>query len=91
MKLAALIVGVAIAVSLAWLAGEQHRKNCIHEGKRECSVLPWESGRSAGGPSGRNRDCADLPPAERVLCRQEQRNDGSGFPRGGEGFGGDDF
>jgi hypothetical protein len=44
MKFVALIVGLAIAASLAWLAGEQHRENCIRDGKRSCSVLPWDSG-----------------------------------------------
>ena len=44
-KLAALIVGLAIAGSLVWIGGEQHRENCIREGRVECSVLPWEDGK----------------------------------------------
>jgi hypothetical protein len=36
---------VAVALPLAWLAGESHRSNCMREGKSDCSVLPWSSGR----------------------------------------------
>ena len=42
----AAIVGllVLLAASVAWLAGEQHRRNCISSGRVECSVLPWKAG-----------------------------------------------
>lgn len=36
---------VATLSTTAWFAGEKHRENCQRDGKRECSVLPWESGR----------------------------------------------
>ncbi len=51
MKLAALIAAFALVVAILWLAGEQHRENCIREGKRDCSVLPWESGKAKPRPN----------------------------------------
>src|SRR4051812_21198992 len=33
LRLTALLVGVVLAVSVLWLAGEQHRKNCIAEAR----------------------------------------------------------
>lgn len=46
MKPRAAIIGAAltIAAPLAWLAGEQHRENCIRVGQTSCSVLPWDNG-----------------------------------------------
>ena len=35
---------LAVALPLAWLAGEAHRENCIRSGRVACSVLPWENG-----------------------------------------------
>lgn len=36
---------LALALPVAWLAGEQHRENCIRANKTACSVLPWEAGK----------------------------------------------
>lgn len=44
MKVGIVSLLVVIAVGLFWLAGEQHRKNCIAEGKGGCSALPWVNG-----------------------------------------------
>jgi hypothetical protein len=45
------ILGVVLAIGLIlavlWFAGEQHRENCIHEGRSGCSILPWENGHSS--------------------------------------------
>jgi hypothetical protein len=46
-RVAALIVGVALAVGILWLAGEQHRENCIRSGAYGCGVLPWDNGERA--------------------------------------------
>jgi hypothetical protein len=46
-KLVALLVGAVLAFGVVWLAGEQHRENCIRSGKAGCSVLPWDAGTSA--------------------------------------------
>jgi hypothetical protein len=51
LKLAAVVVGLAIAAALAWNAGEMHRENCIHSGHVKCSVLPWENGKPKHKPS----------------------------------------
>ena len=41
----ALLLALGIAAgALLWLAGEQHRENCLREGKVGCSVLPWDGG-----------------------------------------------
>jgi hypothetical protein len=44
LRVAALVVGVALAVGILWLAGEQHRENCIRDDRVSCSVLPWDNG-----------------------------------------------
>jgi hypothetical protein len=44
MRLAALLVAVVLSAGVLWLAGEQHRKNCISSGHSGCSVLPWDNG-----------------------------------------------
>jgi hypothetical protein len=44
MKVAALLVAVVLAGGVLWLAGEEHRRNCIASGRVECSVLPWDAG-----------------------------------------------
>ena len=38
------LIGLLIATAIAWDAGEQHRSNCIREGRTSCSVLPWDNG-----------------------------------------------
>jgi hypothetical protein len=43
-RLAALLVAAVLAVGVLWLAGEQHRENCIRSGQSSCSVLPWDNG-----------------------------------------------
>jgi hypothetical protein len=35
---------LAIAAPVAWLAGEEHRENCLSQQRTSCSVLPWDSG-----------------------------------------------
>jgi hypothetical protein len=35
---------VVLAAGVLWLAGEEHRRNCIASGHATCSVLPWVSG-----------------------------------------------
>jgi hypothetical protein len=43
-KIAALLVATALAFGVLWLAGEQHRENCVAAGNTGCSVLPWDDG-----------------------------------------------
>jgi hypothetical protein len=45
------IIGVALIASIVWLAGEQHRENCIRANRSECSVLPWNAGKVVRKPS----------------------------------------
>lgn len=42
------VVGAALVIGtpLAWLAGEQHRHNCLDAHRADCSVLPWDNGES---------------------------------------------
>ncbi len=40
----AVLAAVVLAASALWLAGEQHKQNCIDSGMHNCSVLPWKSG-----------------------------------------------
>jgi hypothetical protein len=47
MKVAALLVAGVLAIGVVWLAGEQHRENCLSSGKTGCSVLPWVAGNAA--------------------------------------------
>jgi hypothetical protein len=44
MRVAALLVAIVVIAGVVWLAGEQHRKNCISSGHNGCSVLPWDDG-----------------------------------------------
>ena len=38
------VVLVVLAVAaLVWLALEQRREDCIHDGRESCSLLPWEN------------------------------------------------
>lgn len=55
---------VIVALPLAWLAGEQHRSNCIAEGRAGCSVLPWSGGHRPDSLQG-------LSPAERRIVQRE--------------------
>ncbi|HUR86959.1 MAG TPA: hypothetical protein VMY78_16620 [Solirubrobacteraceae bacterium] len=45
-RVAAIVAAIIIALPLAWLAGEQHRENCIRLDRTGCSVLPWDAGES---------------------------------------------
>ena len=47
MRWIAALLGVVAVCAVLWLAGEQHRENCIRDGRVACSVLPWEDGRPA--------------------------------------------
>lgn len=40
----AVLAAVVLAASALWLAGEQHKQNCIDSKMANCSVLPWKSG-----------------------------------------------
>lgn len=40
-------VTLALTAAVLWLAGEQHRENCIRQDRTSCSVLPWDSGKAA--------------------------------------------
>ena len=44
MRIALVAVTAMLAVGVFWNAGEQHRSNCLVDGKTGCSVLPWEAG-----------------------------------------------
>ena len=44
MRIALISVLSVLAAGVIWLAGEQHRENCVSTGKAGCSVLPWDSG-----------------------------------------------
>jgi hypothetical protein len=50
MRAATLLVAIVLAAGVLWLAGEEHRKNCLSSGRTSCSVLPWDSGRAASSP-----------------------------------------
>lgn len=39
-------VALVVAAPVAWLAGEEHRENCLRTDRSSCSVLPWDSGRA---------------------------------------------
>lgn len=51
-SIAAIVVGAVFALSVLWLAGEQHRANCI-ERARACSMLPWDHGKKVNRPAQR--------------------------------------
>jgi hypothetical protein len=44
MRAATLLVAIVLAAGVLWLAGEEHRKNCLSAGRASCSVLPWDGG-----------------------------------------------
>lgn len=44
MKVASVLLAVAIVVALLWIGGELHRQSCIDAHRTGCSVLPWVSG-----------------------------------------------
>lgn len=52
MRAASLFVAIVLAAGVLWLAGEEHRKNCLSSGRNSCSVLPWDGGSTpaAGKP-----------------------------------------
>lgn len=42
-----LLLGALLTVAIVavlWLAGEQHRANCLRAGNTSCTVLPWNHG-----------------------------------------------
>lgn len=45
MKALAVLAALLLTGSVLWLAGEQHRENCIRQNRYECTVLPWDNGR----------------------------------------------
>ena len=62
MKLAGLIVGLLIAASLAWGAGELHYRNCINAAKAEHEALEGIVRAVSGNDlRQRIRDCSRLP------------------------------
>jgi hypothetical protein len=62
MRVALVAVLDLLTASALWLAGEQHRKNCLSSGRAGCSVLPWDSGDRAqsGPPDARGCEQVDL-------------------------------
>lgn len=34
-------IALIAAVAVLWLAGEQHRENCVRDDRTGCTVLPW--------------------------------------------------
>ncbi len=44
MRIVLAVVGVVIALSVAWVAGEAHKENCQRAGRVGCSILPWDQG-----------------------------------------------
>jgi hypothetical protein len=76
MRLTALLVAAVLAAGVLWLAGEQHRKNCISSGHSGCSVPPWNSGERAardvpeqGAPEKRmTRDACELLNARKAAA-----------------------
>lgn len=54
MRAAWMLLATAAVAVAAWIAGEQHRGNCIRADRVQCSVLPWASGhaRAQPGPTG---------------------------------------
>lgn len=42
----AAFAAVALAMGVLWLAGEQHKSNSIDAKRVDCSILPWDSGKS---------------------------------------------
>jgi hypothetical protein len=66
-RIFAATAAVVVALPLAWLAGEQHRSNCIEQGRTGCSVLPWTGGHH---PDSLQR----LSPAERRIVQRELDN-----------------
>ena len=73
MRLAALLVGSVLALSALWLAGEQHRANCINSGRSGCSVLPWDNGErpSVDAPSRLSRQECLLLQRAAILAGEE--------------------
>jgi hypothetical protein len=48
-----LVLLAVTAVAALWIAGEQHRENCIAQGRVSCSVLPWDAGENPPPPQQR--------------------------------------
>ena len=46
----ALVLAILAVAALIWIAGEQHRENCISQNRADCSVLPWENGKQPRSP-----------------------------------------
>lgn len=44
MRWAYFVLALAGVLAVLWLAGEEHRSNCIAADRIDCSVLPWEQG-----------------------------------------------
>lgn len=62
------LIGVTVLVALLWIGGEQHRGNCIDQGRASCSILPWGSGHSAPQQT---LTPQELREAERLLRQQQ--------------------
>ena len=65
------VAALIVAVPVAWLAGEQHRANCMRAGRSGCSVLPWDRGTTASAPV----DPALQREAEAILREQREAAD----------------
>ncbi|WP_028061149.1 hypothetical protein [Candidatus Solirubrobacter pratensis] len=44
MRIALVLAISVLAAGVLWLAGEQHRRNCMSTGNTRCSALPWDAG-----------------------------------------------
>jgi hypothetical protein len=52
--LAALAVFTSM-LTLVWIGGELHRRNCLSQGRSRCSALPWVGGHNAEPLAGLSR------------------------------------
>jgi hypothetical protein len=55
LRVASLLVAVVLTAGVLWLAGEEHRRNCLASGHTSCSVVPWDNGRSVEQPISQRR------------------------------------
>lgn len=69
MKRAAITIALIVATPFTWIAGEQHRENCVRHGNVSCSMLPWDNGSTPkADPDGGWRLAPNgLAPGERLV------------------------
>lgn len=64
----AVVLATLAVAALVWNAGELHRQNCIRDGHRACSVLPWDSGKPKPRRVAVPSDPLDPPTVEELLA-----------------------